>query len=418
MLVRSFVYCYFPLVSIGLGLSQVLGSDVWQGLVFVLAATYVYVQIARKSLAGKLSITRHPDTGILLTYAYVVAYSVLFFPRWSSGVAVLGTAPTLFAHLAFWHLVYRSPTYKGQPAKYFRDVMVSLTVGFMFAFGNALAVTGFTFKPGSIHDIAYQSSLVRSDFDGPFLALAPIALCIAALRNRDRRWWILTICSVALLALWVYSRRGPMLGVLLMLGLAFVPKRAQAKVLVALLVVPFLPILWERLAPTLIEVSQSDLVKALVARDRPKDYLTATGRLSAWSAGFAYLANFRLSHLIGYGGTPGFLLSGAQEHMHNMVLQLFFDAGLITVGLGLSLIVVAFRKLAALVKEDSSSPVMIQGLFLFFCSWILLSAIEPTLRSFGVPHLVLLIIAVSAFNRARELRLEETPATGRRAEGG
>ncbi|MEX2375911.1 MAG: hypothetical protein WD942_10075 [Dehalococcoidia bacterium] len=414
MLLRILIYGYFPLLALGGGLARIQHNELWQGLGFIPPALYVTVRFARAALARQLRFRRGTlDPGIALAYAYVITYSVLYFPRSSAGLATLGTTPTLLVHVLFWHLVYTSRIYAGDRARYIQDVVVALSAGFLFGLANAVIFTGFTLAAGAVHDLAVLSPFVRSDLDVPALALVPIAVTISTLRRSTRKLFLhgvvpsartglLTLLSV--FALWLYARRGPILCVPLIALLGLASNSLRRKALVTMLAIPFLPLLWQPVSSVLLRISQTEFVRAVLVRNSPEDYLTATGRLDHWLLGFEFLRDFRPTHLIGYGGAPRYLTLGDNAHMHNAVLDVFFDAGLLSLGLAILLVFVTFKRLLRLIDREGRLSEETCVLLLVLTSWLLLSAVEPILQSFFIPHLVFLLVVISIMNLSRNVK--------------
>ncbi len=414
---RLLIWSYFPLFSVGLALSLVRGSDVFQGLVFVPAGAYVGFRIFRFAALKKRVFPSQFDIGVALLFSYIICYSALYFPRAYSGPVVIGTAPTMIVHTLFWHLAFSSGTYRGSPGKFFRDVGLSISFGFLFGLFNALAFTGFDIQPGMVHDLTQRSPFVRSDLDVPLMALAPIAFTLAAywpsgralrLRQFLRNTQFAGIAIMGVFALWYYSRRGPIFAFILILALAVLPlKRKRWILFVPLVATPLLPLAWDLVSPWLLSLSETGIMSGLIARNRPEDYLSATGRLYSWRVGFDFLSSFQMSHLVGYGGAPEHMVLEGHVHMHSMVLDLFFDAGLVTMGLAFGLITLTFQRLVSMMGPKDPYSVEAKGLFLFLAAWILISAVEPTLRSFTVPHMLFLVVVASTMNIYRNCQGQE-----------
>lgn len=412
MFVRGLIWFYYPLLYLGLGFSRSTGNNVWQGLVFVLAGVYVYARFI-KSIMGRDHPVGRVRLGkcLVLAFAFVGYYSVTYFLRSKSGLEALASVPTLFMHLLFWNLAYSSESYAGKEEKYFKDVFISIFFGFLFGFVNALAYTSFSFLPGSIHDLSEASPFVRSDVDVPLLALGVLSAVFPAVPfSRWRRLGgpslfspvvTYSLLAVTLLSMWLYSRRGPLLAAMFLIVIGASSQQTRKKVLLSLCAFPVLPLLWRYVSDLLIELSQNEFVSTFLVRNKVEDYLTATGRLASWLKGFDFMASFQPNHLIGYGGAPShFVLGPGHFHMHNMVLDLFFDSGFIGLTLAAILIVLAFR-VGYILLEVERPLVGVESLFLFLSAWAVLAPIEPMLHSYTASHMVFLTIAASLFNAHR-----------------
>lgn len=416
MFLRLFIYLYFPLFSIGLLMSEQSGNQFYKGIVFILASIYIISRFFNALICSNFK--KHQKRfyfGIFILYSYVILYSLLYFVRNSGGnsIKIITTTPLLLVHVLFWHLVYTSRIYKGKIEKFFKDLFLSVFIGFLFQFIQTLYYEGFSLKPGSVHNLAEEMGGLSSDLNVPLLALLILSLFISWITSINKKsltfslfsgYFIIIMGFLALFTLWLYSRRGPLIAFFLILLLSIVPSRILKKLIVLFLIIPLLPLLWGYVSKLFIFITQNDVVNTFVQRNRFEDYLTATNRLTDWVRGFQYMLDFNYQHLIGYGGTPWYLILAGRTHPHNMILSVFFDAGLITLSLVFVLLFVIFRNFILFIDKSNEKIIIINTLFLFWCSFLFLSPIESLLRSYSVSHLIFLMMNLSTLKFFAEIK--------------
>ena len=95
----------------------------------------------------------------------------------------------------------------------------------------------------------------------------------------------------------------------------------------------------------LVSLGDLEFVKNFLPRNNLDEYVTATGRTFVWAQGLQYLfSNLNWGTLIGYGGSEQLALTLNLTHMHNVVLELFYQSGLLGVGLFGWVIDIAYKR--------------------------------------------------------------------------
>jgi len=197
---------------------------------------------------------------------------------------------------------------------------------------------GWRIRPGAIHNLS-TTPLVRSDVDVPILTIVLTFVAVGAVAKygaekglrAPHRWRTAAVAGVgvllvAVVTFFLYSRRTPLLAVMGGLAVMALPLALQRRMAYLTPAIAIAPLFWTLLAPILVAMTQNPIVDSLLARNDPEHYLTATFRLSGWQAALEFISRPRLQHLWGYGGSE--ILGIRMAHTHNVLLQLFFDAGL------------------------------------------------------------------------------------------
>ena len=423
MLTRLVALSYFPLFFLSIGASTLSDQVFLRGLPLMPAAVYVVMRLSSGVLVGDRVRWKVSDGLTIAAFAYVVAYSVLYFPRAFSGTLAIGTLPTLVIHLLFWHLAYSDPVYRHDRRRFFRDLWGGVFGGFVVGFLLTLQHTGFLLRPGTIHNLSREGTFVRSDLDVPMLAVGVTLMGIVwvffagrmrravaragGLGGVVNRRAVGVICLlIGVSSLYLYSRRAPMLAVLGSTFLLLLPPRVGRRVVYAAVLIPLVPVVWDIVAQILVLVTQNDVVDAIVARNDIRSYETATNRLAVWLRALAFIAEVRPQHLWGYGGAPAFILAGSMDwqHVHNAFLQLFFDAGLIVLMTAVGLLVWSYYRLNRMM-EAGWYPHEVLLIFGYLTAWLVIGAVEPALRAYSVVHMVFLMLVSVTANVYREYRM-------------
>jgi hypothetical protein len=409
--IRLIVLSYVPLFFIGAAVGNLLGQDVLRGLPLLPAALYLAFRFGTAVIEGRMvRWTIEPQSGMkALIILYAVLYSFLFFPRAYPGAVGIASVPTLIIHAAFWILVFSDPEYRDDPLHLSRDIVLGVVSGFMVGLLLTFQAAGWNVRPGAIHNLS-ATPFVRSDVDVPILITVLTFLAVGWVmrtgdqenRGGDRyRWRRLAVTGVgiflvAMFTFYLYSRRTPILAVMAGVGVMLLPIRLRRRMVYVIPVIALAPLGWEVLARILLRLTQNPIISAILVRNDPETYLTATNRLVSWQGSFDFLMDVRIQHLWGYGGSE---VAGIfHEHAHNMVLQMVFDAGLITAALAVVLIFKILLILGDLLERPDTrrEGSIMMGLFV---AWLVLGAVEPTLRQFSMGHLLFLTLAAYAANR-------------------
>jgi len=413
--IRLLVISYFTLYQFAPGLAQLTGLALFHGLLIVPAATYVLVRTITALQTGP------PVSGsrsLAFPLAYVLLYSTLYFPRFESGTVAMFNAATLIIHALFWHTAYSASVYRERRRRFFQDVWASVAVAFIAGFLYAQSYIGFNLTPGAVHNLAERAPLVRSDLDIPLFALMVGILGSVHLWRRKRLvpslrtvTWIrypsvaagLALVMFCLFGLLMYGRRTPLFAFLVVIGVVALPTRWGLRSLYAFLAFPLIPMFWNAIVPILVLFTQNPVANAILTRNTLESYLTATNRLAVWVKSISYIADLRVQHLWGYGGAPPAVLESRTEwsHVHNAYMQMVFDAGLITLALAVILMLRMYRQLSVLVQVGSYRGDAL-ALFGAFIGWLLLSGVEPALRSVSAIHLFFILLVSCVGNLYRE----------------
>ncbi len=421
---RILVVSYFLLFIISTGIAGLMGSMLFRGIVLVPATMYVLVELVARGLRQLRGqdTSRRWDRLLWITVLYVSIYSVLYFPRAFAGAMALGGLPSLIVHVLFWHAAFTARVYEARRRLFFSDLWLGIFLAFGFGLGNALVVTGWNLAPGAVHNLDQVALFVRSDLDIPLLAAG---LCVwgavfGPLRGRllswtKHRWndekdypgravaWCGLVAGAA--ALFIYSRRTPIFAVIVAVAVLLLPRRIRGRAFWGAAAFPLIPLAWDAVVAVLIPLTQNPIADAILARNHPNTYLTATYRLTTWLKSFAWIANVQISHLWGYGGAPEAVLPAGRGwlHTHNALIQLFFEGGLISVALAVWLVVGALRRLDHLIAM-SWNPGDLLVLLGFLWLWAVLAAVEPSFRSYTLVHVMFLLICVVVANLHSEWR--------------
>ena len=419
MILRIFVYIYFPLISIGLYLSEKYNFQFARGIVFVMAAFYIVIRIINgyKSKIQKYSI--NIDIGIVLLYSYIIIYSLLYFPRSTSSVTgAITLTPILLVHTLFWDFLFTSNIYKKNLNKFFFDLFLSFLIGMIFLFLSSLNFTNFSIVPGSIHNIAEEWIMVSSDLDVPIMLLIVFSFIIMQFKVKKSkemiiipRIAILGIVILSIFMFWLYSRRGPIIALLGIVSFIFLPQKYRTRVFILFFFFPFIPMFWDIFSNFLLEISQTDIVSSFLARNNADDYLTATGRMVDWVRGIEFLLNFDVKHLIGYGGPTWFVVTEGRDHMHNVILTLIFDSGLITLFLFISLYMILLKRILSILDILDNKIWGPEALYLVLFIYLLFSPIEPLVHSHSYEHLIFLSISVVILRLNQHIIFRNTNST-------
>jgi hypothetical protein len=413
--IRLLVVSYFTLYQFGPGLAQLSGIVLFHGLLILPAATYVLLRTINALRTGL------PVSGTLslaFPLAYVLLYSTLYFSRSESGAIAIGNAATLIIHALFWHTVYSASVYRERRRRFFQDVWSSVAVAFVAGFLYAQSYIGFHLIPGSIHNLAERAPLVRSDLDIPFFALLLGIVGAVHLWRRKRLaptirsvTWIrypsvaagIALLAVCLFGLLMYNRRTPLFALIIIIAVLALPTRWGLRSVYAFVAFPLLPMFWNAVVPIVVFLTQNPVAAALLKRNTLESYLTATNRLAVWLKSIGYIADLRIQHLWGYGGAPPAVLESRTQwsHVHNAFMQMVFDAGFITLALAVILIVRMYRQLTVLVQVGSYRGDAL-ALFGALVCWLVLSGVEPALRSVSAIHLFFIVLVSCVGNLYRE----------------
>ncbi len=405
MLIRLFIKSYFLLFSLGIFLSKSLGEEYWKGLVFVFAGLYLLLRFIRKNIFDS---SLYFDLLLFAIYSYVLLYSFLYFGRSSGYTVIIATTPILVIHLLFWHLVYTSNIYQNKPLLFFKDLYHSMLITFIVLFTYTWANNGYSFKPGSLHNMAEDLPLLYSDLDVPVLSLICLFMVLSQLSNLPNRFLkgkdifrlleFLILFILVIITQYLYSRRSHLAILIITMIFILLPlKFKKLSVILSFVIMPTIPLIWSLLSPYMIEYSKGEFINTLLTRNTIEAYVTASNRLKAWGNGFDYLFDYNQNHLFGYGYVPE-SISGMHNHMHNMYLTLFFEAGFITIFVVVSLLIYILYKLFQLATKNKSSRIIVNSLVLFFLSIIILSPIESLLMSYSTIHLIFITFLITSYN--------------------
>lgn len=398
MELRLYVQYFFVLFYIGLGLSRILGFEPLQGLLFFPQIVIILLAYLSGKVKSKF-VLRYRLSHFSHLLIYISLYCLLFFPRSIGGFQGFILVPLLIIHVLFLRFLFHNSLYKNNHKLLFDDFRRSLLYGAVFGFFCAWAFVEFKFTPGLIHNLSDKSPFVRSDLDVPFLLVAFFALSFKDIVNEVKKILLQknpTVNIDSLIALvtvlfifWMYSRRTPLVACILITGVYFFPRRLVGIWRLALLFT-ILPLFWNLAVQLLIILTQNEFVDSLLARNNINDYLTASNRIKSWIGGYLFLFDFKIQHLIGYGEAPAYLKPSYHKHMHNMPLDLFFEAGLITVFVAFTLILRMFSKCIAYIKNGDQT---FYSYLLMLVAFLFISGVEPTLRTISISHLLFLTLA-------------------------
>jgi len=415
MAVRLLVLSFFTLYQFGPGLASTSGLLAYHFLLLAPTSAYVVMRTVTSVRQGP-PIPGWSSVAFPLLYAAV--YSALYFPRANSGFALAANTPMLIVNVLFWHFAYSSEAYRNHRQRFFQDLWMSLALGLIAGFAVAQSYVGYSFSPGAVHNIAERAPLIRSDLDVPIFALFLGIVGIVHLWRRRRLLpslravtWIrphglqygAILFLMSLFTLFMYNRRTPLIAMMLVVGVLALPTKWGLRSLYGVFLFPLIPLFWDFAVRILIPLTQNDFVDSLLARNDPETYLTATNRLGVWMQSLAYLADFRVQHLWGYGGAPAVVLEGSKNwtHVHNSAMQTVFDAGFLTLALAVVLLVQVYRRLVVLVQHGTYRGEAL-SVFAVFVGWLVLSGVEPMMRSISSAHLFILALAVAVANLYRE----------------
>jgi len=415
ILVRLLVLSFFPLYQFGPALMETTGLKPWLFLFVAPTAGYITLRMASAVRFGALIPGFWSIAGILL---YAFTYSVLYFPRAQSNFVLASNLPALCLTVLFWHFAYSSSAYRGRPDRFFSDLWMSLVVGVVTGMVVAWSVVGFNLTPGSVHNLGEISPMVRSDLDVPVFALALGVVGVVHVWKRERLrpslsavTWVrvrsasygAALLALSVFTLFMYGRRTPLIAMAIVGVILTLSLRWSLRSLYGVFLLPAIPLFWNIASRILIAITQNPIVAALFVRNDPETYLTATNRLGIWLKALAYLLNFRVQHLWGYGGAPAEVLLGSRQwtHVHNTAMQLVFDAGLISLALAAFVLIQTYRRLVVLVQFGTYRGEAL-ALFAVFVAWLVISGVEPMMRSVSGGHLVGLVIMVAVANLYRD----------------
>lgn len=407
---RLIAVTYYLMFMMSTGLASLTGSEAAQGLVLIAPATYLGVA----AITGCLRLTttgRIPGVlrsrGATILYVYVALYSVLYFPRAFSGLAAIGGTGSLLVHVGFWACIANQHSRRGRPDDFWSDLWWSMILGVTFGLLSSLAFVGGSLERGQLHNLSGVAPFVRSDLDVPFLAACVALIAWDLLSKRGASLPILGsrpprqivggllfvyAASVPIL----YSRRALILGLFMVISFQILPlslKRASRR---GVLFAPFVPLFWDALTTILLLVTQSSLLRVLIARNDPAEIMSASNRVTTWAESIQFLSQWRMQHLIGYGGAPDWILPAGSDwvHTHNGVLQVIFDAGIVAALLAGYLVIATLRQLTTHSASRSSAHRIALGMVVL---WIILSGIEPTLRNYTIVHFTFITLLVGTF---------------------
>ncbi len=433
MVARLLVVSYLSLFFVVDGLARITGNGLLRACFIVPPALYVLWRLslwaayhARHGRHGAAPV--YFGTVPVLVLLYAVAYSALYFPRATSGINAASGVGVVVVHAVFWHLVFHAPVYRGARRKvFFNDMLLGVFAATIVGAAGALSFVGWSFTPGSVHDLAGKAPFVRSDLDVPLLAqvLGTWGAAVLFVRRERRRQApsseaglpsrmlgiVLIGWCVALLVL--YSRRTPLFAVLATAALVFAPTRVVRRLAYGAVLIPMVPLFWDRVVAVALPLTQNSVVNAVLARNDASDYLTANSRLDLWTRSIRFLTRPDPHHLIGYGGAPRELHASWSDHMHNAYIQLALDAGLILLLAVIVLLVVSFRSLAATISSGEGAY-HAHAVRAVLIGWVVVSGVEPSLRSYSIAHLLFFMFVLAAVNLASSARrLRSTRMAGR-----
>ena len=411
MLIRMAVVLYFPSFFVGVGLSKVLGSDMLRGVPLAVAGVGLLYALGRAILRPGVR-SLGPSRPVRLILLYTVVYGILYFPRAYPGLNSLGLVPSLTIHVLFWHAAYWSPLYRRYRDRFFGDLFTGLFAGFLVGLVGALDGAGWRLRPGALHNLSEVAPFVRSDLDIPLLAAVLAVAATAAIAHgprsaplgavervlwRSRHVAGAFVLPAALFALYLYGRRVPIAATLAGMGLVLLPARFVQLAVAALLAAPLAPLLWSRLVPVLIAITQNPVANAILARNDLREYVTASNRMATWLDSLDFLSVPTPQHLYGFGGAPEHLLPVdlPWDHVHNGPLQAIFDAGIPFLLLATFLLIQAVSRLGAMSLDPEQSGTA-RVLLAMMVIWLVESAVEPALRGYSIVHLLFLLTLTTA----------------------
>lgn len=416
MLLRIFVYIYFPLISLGNYLAEKYNFQFAKGIVFSFAFFYILYRIV-VGLDGKIQRYNVKfNFNVFILYSYVILYSVLYFTRRSSSITgAIVTTPILLVHTLFWDFLFSSKNYEKDLSKFFFDLFISFLIGMLFFFVSSLFFTHFSFEPGSIHDIAENYAMISSDLDVPFLLLIIFTFIISQTKiekyiyaKKISKIVIAFIIVFSFFVLWLYARRGPMFVLAALLPFIFISYKKRNKIFILFAFFPAIPMFWDIISNFLLDITQTSFVSSILARNNINDYLTATNRTIDWMRGISFLLDFKFKHLIGYGGPPWFVVTAGRDHMHNVILTMIFDSGIIVFLLFVSLYIVLIKKTYRISEEIKDKIWGVEALPLILFIYLFFSPIEPLLHAYSNEHLIFLVIAITILRLDEYVRFSST----------
>jgi len=410
LILRYFVHSYFLIFSIGIYLSGTFGIEYLKGIVFFLSSIYIFQRLLRSNI-----FTHKFELFSLKTFLflYVLLYSALSLFRASSGFSSIFLAPVLFIHLLFWNLLYTSKVYKNNSQLLFRDIYVSLFILMSFTFINAWYVSGSSFHPGSIHNIAEKSNFIYSDYDVPMLSLICFFPALSMLQCKLKNisggalknvTFIILSFLLVILVQYFMGRRSHLALIFIAILFSLLPKSKQIiGIYITLLSIPFIPIFWTFISEYLIEIVSIDYINKFMVRGDVTHFATATFRLKAWILGIKDILNFDYIHLIGYGDIPQ-RISLNHNHMHNLYLNLILEAGFITTIIVFIIFFKIIKMTQDLYKTKDNKNESLSFILLYILSINIQAPFESILMSYSTMHLIFISIAITICNYLNEIK--------------
>lgn len=407
---RLIAVSYYLAFMVSTGLASLTGSEAAQGLVLLAPGLYLGAA-ATMGLFRLVATGRVPgvfrSSGAMILYLYVALYSVLYFPRAFTGLAAIGGTGSLLVHVGFWACIASQHSSRGRSEDFWSDLWWSMILGVTFGLFSSLAYVGGSLERGQLHNLSGVAPFVRSDLDVPFLAACVGLVAWDLLSKRGSRLRVLgsqpprqimggllLVYAAAIPVL--YSRRALILGLFMVVCFQILPLRLKRLSRSGLLFAPFVPLFWDALTTVLLLVTQSPLLRVLIARNDPEEIVSASNRVTTWTESIQFLSQWQMQHLVGYGGAPEWILPTRSDwvHTHNGVLQLIFDAGIVATFLAGFLIIATLRHLTTNSASGSSPHRIALGMVVL---WIILSGIEPTLRNYTIVHFTFISLVVGTF---------------------
>ena len=302
----------------------------------VLKAVVLIAQVVLLSaviFTKKIPKLNNADSVLLL---FLIFYAFVFFVR-RYGLE-FGMASSLLYFLMFLNIKYRRLSIAEPSFGY--GLLITWIIFFVLP---AIRSPDFEWRFGAnynLEDVLFFSSTLDIHIFGIFTFF-----CLLASGKRA----LAVSCFLMLLSVFLlYGRRGPyFLFFTVLLIFWFIP-RARLKPLLLLVGMTFwfLPLFWGVISVLLVSLGDLEFVKNFLPRNNLDEYVTATGRTFVWAQGLQYLfSNLNWGTLIGYGGSEQLALTLNLTHMHNVVLELFYQSGLLGVGLFGWVVSIAYRGL-------------------------------------------------------------------------
>jgi hypothetical protein len=430
MFIRIVVVAYFTLYQMGNAIAGITGIDVFRAGLLVVTGPYVALRFVMWLRSGN-SRPFLPSTLHHLVLVYAAMYSLLYFGRTVTPSVAIANSLSVLIHTLFWILAYTAPEYQSVRRRFFNDLWVGITAAFAVGLVYAQSLTGFTWAPGVVHNLAETTPFIRSDLDVPMMAGILGAIGFVYLLQRRRlapatganslvkypsRIYGAALVVLCILGALVYGRRTPLFGAIISSVILLLASRKALRVIPLLLLFPLIPLFWGSIGKLLLPLTQNELVRSVFVRNDPESYLTASNRLTTWVRSLDFIMDARISHVWGYGVVPRHMFPPLAEwqsvtHVHNAFMQLFFEGGLLSLGLAVILLVYCYRQLRVLILYGNYRGDALTLLSVFIV-WLVLAGVEPMLRGAAAGHLLFLLLCTVVANLYSETT--PTPVGARR----